>query len=60
MFHGLEYVMNETTRTSVMALGDAVAEAVFSPGAEANQMINVYTFEENSGVWNYLGCGGSL
>lgn len=52
--------MNETTRTSVMALGDAVAEAVFSPGAEANQMINVYTFEENSGVWNYLGCGGSL
>ena len=51
MFHGPEYVMNEMTRSSVMALGDSVAEAVFSPGAEANQMIHLYTFEENSGVW---------
>ena len=54
MFHGPEYVMNDTTRTSVMALGDSVAEAVFSPGAEANQMIHLYTFEENSGVWTRI------
>ncbi|XP_063938287.1 putative F-box protein At3g49980 [Daucus carota subsp. sativus] len=51
MFKGPEYVKNETTSSSNMALGDFVAQAVCSPGAEANDMIHVYTLEENAGVW---------
>nr|XP_017245162.1 PREDICTED: uncharacterized protein LOC108216825 [Daucus carota subsp. sativus] len=51
MFKGPEYVKKDTTSSSNMALGDFVAQAVCSPGAQANDMIHIYTLEENAGVW---------
>lgn len=54
MFSGLEYVKNEITSASIMALGNSLAHAVFLPGAESNNLVHVYTLEEHSGVWNRM------
>lgn len=55
VFSGPNYVDNETTYTSIMALEDKAAQIVYySLGAELNVLIDVYVLEESSGVWSLM------
>lgn len=54
VFSGPEYVTNEATTTSIVALGDNAAQIVYSPGTESSDMIHVFALDENSGTWTLM------
>ncbi|KAK1403301.1 hypothetical protein POM88_002906 [Heracleum sosnowskyi] len=54
VYSGPDYVNDETTYTSIMALEDKAAQIVYSLSAETNYLIKVYALEESSGVWTLM------